>query len=235
MEEEIHLDGLAHEIMGNKRNAGQILIEMQNESLKQIAIRIWDGSQGREWYDISLAELKTKVKCHLELLGPSTPTKPKKPGNSTTQLTLQETTPNSEFKYPSTVTEMEKCIIKAMKMDKRPSTLLDLAGKHPGTCCIHPNKNHHFFECLSLKGICRDNDWAKSLKQAIKHMRKSMDSSRREITIGIYKFLAVGRVTNNSDSKRIKHRRNFNQPQHPLNKFQHWKALLATSQQPSPV
>ena len=81
---------------------------------------------------------------------------PKKPKNTTnkTQMTIEETTPGSEFKYSNTATAMEKEIVRAMKMDKRPATLLNLAGKFPGTCCIHPNKNHHFFQYLSLKRIC---------------------------------------------------------------------------------
>ena len=80
--------------------------------------------------------------------------KPKKAAANMTQMTIEETTPGSEFKYPNTVTAMEKEIVQAMKIDKRSSTLLDLAGKFLRTCCIHPNKNHHFFQCLSLKHIC---------------------------------------------------------------------------------
>ena len=65
MEEELRLNGLDKELMDNRRCAGQILIEMQNDSLKQIGIGIWDRSRGKEWYDISLAELKEKAKTHL--------------------------------------------------------------------------------------------------------------------------------------------------------------------------
>ena len=174
IEEELKLNSLEKELMDNRRRAGQILIEMQNDSLKQIAIGIWDGSRGKEWYDISLADLKEKVKTHLELLGSmstSTPKKPKTTSN-TMQMTIEETTPGNEFKYPNTVTAMEKQIIKAMQTNKKPATLLDLAGKFPGTCCIHPNKNHHFFQCLSLKRICRDNNWTATLDQATKRYEK---------------------------------------------------------------
>ena len=102
----------------------------------------------------------------------SMPKKPKKPTGKTTQLPLHETTPNSEFQYPNTVAAMEKEIIKAIKIDKKSSTLLDLTGKYLVTSCICPNKNHHFFQCLSLKLICRENDWTSSLDQAPKKYKK---------------------------------------------------------------
>ena len=231
MEEELRLNGLAHKIMDKKRQAGQILVEMQNESLKQIVIGIWDGSRGKEWYDISLAELKKKIKCHLELLGStgssySTPTKPKNKTSNNTQLSLQETTPNGEFQYLSTVIAMEKQIIKAMKIDKRPSTLLDLAGKYPGTCCIHPNKSHHSFKCLSLKRICRDNNWSKSLYQVIKmHEKVNGKHPQHTTTIGSYKFSEMVRKKGNRITSAIKYPKPLKQPQHQQSKCQPLRVL----------
>ena len=57
MEEELQLNGLRHESKETKHWAGQILIDMQNESLQQIAISISDSSRVKEWYDISLTKL----------------------------------------------------------------------------------------------------------------------------------------------------------------------------------
>ena len=144
MEEELQHNNLSSHIMEPKRRVFQILIEMRDESLKQIVVGIVDGSRGPEWYDITLAALKKKVKEHLELIGSLNTPPPKKRIPATTQLTLEETTPGGEFQHPKGgVTDAKKDIISAMTRRPRFSTILTFVDKLPGQCLIHPGRSHN--------------------------------------------------------------------------------------------
>ena len=138
--------------------------------MKQIAVGIVDGSRGPEWYDITLAELKTKVKEHLELISSlNTPSPKKKILTATTQLTLEETTAGGEYQHPrGRVTDAEKEIISAKKRSPCYSTLLTFVDRLPGQCLIHPGRSHNLLECLSLKQVCNKYNWSKHLQKVIK-------------------------------------------------------------------